>query len=131
MGKCPIQPTGNFDITIPSDAKSGAAIFAWTWFNQIGNREIYMNCASVTIAGGKKRDAPATAFSARPGLFVANLANGCTTVETKDVTFPNPGPDVTGTGSGAGSFTGTCAAVNGIGGGSSGASSGGLSLIHI
>lgn len=126
LGNCPTSSGQNFDLTIPSDAKNGAAIFGWTWFNKIGNREIYMNCASVTIAGGKKRDAPAVAFSARPGLFVANIANGCSTVENKDTVFPDPGPDVTGTASGTDSVTGTCAAVNGIGGGS-GSSSGGSS----
>ncbi|TVY71543.1 hypothetical protein LSUE1_G009359 [Lachnellula suecica] len=124
IGGCPLTNGQDFALTIPSDAKTGAAMFAWTWYNQIGNREIYMNCASVTIAAGSKRDAPTVAFSARPGIFVANLANGCTTVEGKDVNFPDPGPDVTGTPTGDGTFTGTCAAVNGIGGGSASSGSG-------
>ncbi|TVY57472.1 hypothetical protein LCER1_G001603 [Lachnellula cervina] len=128
IGNCPMSSGQNFDFTIPSDAKAGAAMFAWTWYNKIGNREIYMNCASVTIGGGSKKRTISerdTAFSSRPGLFVANMANGCSTIEGKDISFPDPGPDVTGTAGGAGTFTGTCAAVSGVGGPSAGTSSGG------
>ncbi|KAE9380567.1 lytic polysaccharide monooxygenase, partial [Stipitochalara longipes BDJ] len=93
IGGCPLTP--NWDLTIPSDAPKGAALFAWSWYNEVGNREIYMNCASITIgAGSSKKRASSVAFSSRPDLFVANLANGCTTIETEDVVFPNPGPDV-------------------------------------
>ncbi|KAE8453237.1 hypothetical protein EG329_011304 [Mollisiaceae sp. DMI_Dod_QoI] len=119
QGGCPLAP-GSFQLDIPSDTPTGNVVFAWLWYNNIGNREIYMNCASVTIASGSGT-APKTAFSARPDLFVANLANGCTTVETTDVLIPNPGPDVT-TGGTAKSqaASGTCSPVNGIGGRTSG-----------
>ncbi|TVY42279.1 hypothetical protein LOCC1_G005942 [Lachnellula occidentalis] len=133
IGNCPMTSGQNFDFTIPSDAKTGSALFAWTWFNKVGNREIYMNCASVTIgAASKKRTILSerdTAFSARPGLFVANVDNGCTTVEGTDLSFPDPGPDVTGTAGATGTLTGTCAAVNGVGGPSvsTGTKSGGSS----
>ncbi|KAJ1728032.1 hypothetical protein LPJ61_004260, partial [Coemansia biformis] len=30
------------------------AIFAWSWVNASGNREFYMNCADITIAGTSK-----------------------------------------------------------------------------
>lgn len=97
IGDCPRPTTGNFDFTVPSDAKPGNALFAWTWFNQIGNRELYMNCASVTIAStsGESGAPPKVPFSSRPDIFVANIGNGCTTVEGKDTIFPDPGPDVT------------------------------------
>jgi len=36
IGGCPLS--SNYDFTVPSDAQAGEAIFAWTWFNQIGNR---------------------------------------------------------------------------------------------
>jgi hypothetical protein len=38
IGGCPTQSGGTFPFTVPSEAKSGEAIFAWTWFNQVGNR---------------------------------------------------------------------------------------------
>ncbi|KAF4635531.1 hypothetical protein G7Y89_g2562 [Cudoniella acicularis] len=120
IGSCPLSSGQNFDFTIPSDAKAGTAMFAWTWYNEVGNREIYMNCASVNIAAGSGT-APAVAFAQRPTIWVANLANGCTTVEGKDVIFPDPGPDADVTTTqkvtnDSGSFTGTCAAVSGVGG---------------
>lgn len=103
IGNCPIS-TGdtNYDFTIPNDTPAGEALFGWSWFNKIGNREMYMNCAVVTIGGAAKearaeidaRD-PSDSFSSRPAMFVANVGTGCGTTETKDLEFPNPGPDVT------------------------------------
>ncbi|GLI79011.1 hypothetical protein PoHVEF18_007333 [Penicillium ochrochloron] len=49
LGDCPIAKKYNFQI--PSDAPNGEALLAWTWFNKVGNREMYMNCAMVTIGG--------------------------------------------------------------------------------
>ena len=130
QGSCPLSNGQSFDFTIPSDAPATGAdgtIFTWLWYNEIGNREIYMSCASVDVSAGSG-SAPSTAYASRPDLFVANLGNGCTTVEGKEVQFPNPGPsaDVTDKYSVAddsGSFTGTCAAVKGIGGASGSSSS--------
>lgn len=60
LGNCPIDKKYNF--TIPSDAPSGEALLAWTWFNKVGNREMYMNCAFVTIGGSSKgKEVPAAA----------------------------------------------------------------------
>ena len=120
IGSCPLSSGEEFQFTVPGDAPTGSSMFAWVWYNEVGNREIYMNCASVTIGSGSGT-APSTKFSDRPELFVANLGNGCTTVEGKEVQFPDPGPaeDVTIKNSVAddsGSYTGTCAAVKGIGG---------------
>ncbi|KAI9640870.1 hypothetical protein NHQ30_010711 [Ciborinia camelliae] len=126
IGSCPAALEASADFTVPSDAPAGEAMFAWTWQNHIGNREFYMSCASVTIEApkSKTRDAPAVAFSSRPDLFLINLGNGCTSVEGKDVNYPNPGPDadVTRKTSDSGSFTGTCGPVNGVA--SSGSASG-------
>ncbi|KAK3366524.1 hypothetical protein B0H63DRAFT_504698 [Podospora didyma] len=101
VGGCPLS--ANFPFTIPADAQTGDAIFAWTWFNNLGNREMYMNCAAVTIGSESrgKREEPSSwveieersAYSRRPQIFVANTDNGCTTVDSADVLFPNPGPD--------------------------------------
>ena len=46
-----------FDYEIPASMKAGTYTLAWTWFNKIGQREMYMNCANVKISGGSsKRD---------------------------------------------------------------------------
>jgi len=100
IGHCPIVGDSTFPFKVPSDTPSGKALFAWSWFNQIGNREMYMNCASINIVGAKKIRGSTEAragLSSRPNLFVANVGNGCTTVEGRDTKFPNPGPDVTQT----------------------------------
>ncbi|TGO62206.1 hypothetical protein BCON_0021g00190 [Botryotinia convoluta] len=116
IGSCPTAVSSSADFTVPADAPAGEAMFAWTWQNQIGNREFYMSCAAVTIEATKARAAPAVAFSARPDLFLVNLGNGCTSVEGKAVNYPNPGPDadVTRKTSDSGTFTGTCGPVNGV-----------------
>ncbi|RFU75664.1 extracellular [Trichoderma arundinaceum] len=93
IGGCPPQEDSNWNFTVPSDAPSGDALFAWTWFNNIGNREMYMNCAAVTIGAGKKR-AASTPFASRPDAFVANVGDNVCTFEGKDVEFPQPGPEV-------------------------------------
>jgi hypothetical protein len=49
LGECPISK--KYEFAIPSDAPTGEALLAWTWFNKVGNREMYMNCAMVTIGG--------------------------------------------------------------------------------
>ncbi|KAJ5488482.1 hypothetical protein N7539_003372 [Penicillium diatomitis] len=49
LGECPISKKYSFQI--PSDAPTGEALLAWSWFNKVGNREMYMNCAMVTIGG--------------------------------------------------------------------------------
>ncbi|KAI5777364.1 putative endoglucanase [Geopyxis carbonaria] len=91
----------NFPFTIPSGAPSGEALLAWSWFNNLGNREFYMNCAVVTIGGGRKhtKRAPSAMSSLEkrqslgPQIFLANVGNGCTTASGKDVEFPDPGSD--------------------------------------
>lgn len=103
VGGCPPAGSSDWDFTVPADVPSkDDAIFAWSWFNRIGNREMYMNCAVVSTRGaaqGVRAQQPAVAYSSRPALFVANVANGCATTEGSDVQFPNPGPDVARIGS--------------------------------
>ncbi|WKT39659.1 hypothetical protein QSH57_001478 [Fusarium oxysporum f. sp. vasinfectum] len=106
IGNCPGAGTTTFDFKVPSDAPSGEAIFAWSWFNQIGNREMYMNCAAVTIGGGSGKRADA--MSNRPEMFVANVGNGCTTEESSDLEFPDPGPDVSNDSQKTAGPKGTC-----------------------
>lgn len=60
LGNCPIDK--KYKFTIPSDAPNGEALLAWSWFNKVGNREMYMNCAFVTIGGDSKgKELPAAA----------------------------------------------------------------------
>ncbi|GAA6008135.1 hypothetical protein JCM10207_007041 [Rhodosporidiobolus poonsookiae] len=89
LGGCPLQ--SNYSVPIPDDLPSAtSATFAWTWQNEVGNREEYMNCAIVDIAGGSSKS-----FTG-PGLFRANtFADGtCITVEGDDPVYPNPGKSV-------------------------------------
>jgi hypothetical protein len=110
-GGCPGQGTSSFQFVVPGDTpEAEGAVFAWTWFNNIGNREMYMNCAVVDIVGGGGGGSSAkVAFASRPGLFTANIGNGCRTVDSADVKFPDPGPDVDSNGS-ATPPTGSCGA---------------------
>lgn len=113
IGNCPLKADWNF--TFPNDTPSGDAIFAWTWFNNIGNREMYMNCAHVTIgnkvAGRSEVEerSPSDPYNSRPAMFVANVGNGCGTLEGADVDFPRPGPDVDRNSKKTAPPTGSCA----------------------
>lgn len=103
-----VVPT-KIDYKIPESLASGNYTLAWTWFNKVGNREMYMNCAAVTIEAGPDPGSdpdsgsgpgpapPVTPnpFRSRPAMFVANVGNGICTYEGADVEFPEPGPDVT------------------------------------
>ncbi|KAK2732378.1 hypothetical protein FQN57_002924 [Myotisia sp. PD_48] len=89
MGGCPLPK--KYSFTVPTFAPNGQALFAWSWFNLIGNREMYMNCAHVTISGGSD---DSTEFNALPDLWTANVGKGCRTAEGKDTIFRNPGKNV-------------------------------------
>lgn len=90
IGNCPTAG-GNFKFNVPKETKTGRVLFAWTWVNKIGQREMYMNCAAITINGG------GAGLSGLPEIFKANIgakSPGCVTEEGFDTKFPNPGPDV-------------------------------------
>ncbi|KAG4433848.1 hypothetical protein IFR05_010666 [Cadophora sp. M221] len=123
QGACPTSIGGSFKFNVPSDAKAGGAVFAWLWWNHTGNREMYMNCASVTIAAGRG-PAPAVPFDSRPDIFKANIGNGCKTADEVDVFFPSPGPDVTTVGTKKeNTYTGNCVSAAPAGDASSSSSS--------
>ncbi|KAK3315767.1 hypothetical protein B0H66DRAFT_480169 [Apodospora peruviana] len=76
-----------FNIPLPKGLKNGNATFAWSWFNKMGNREMYNVCAPVTITGGSND----TAFvDSLPSMFVANVPGECTTGQGV-LNIPNPG----------------------------------------
>jgi hypothetical protein len=124
VGNCPVTGGSTFNFKIPGDAPTGAAILSWSWFNKVGNREMYQNCASVTIDGGSGA-ADSVKFSERPAMMVANVGNGCSTLEGSDPEFANPGPDVLKQSDKTSPFQGTCAGAAPGAGGSGGGSGGG------
>ncbi|KAI2729494.1 CAZyme family AA11 [Penicillium roqueforti] len=84
------------DFAIPEDIHSGKYTLAWTWFNHIGDREMYMNCAPITV------DSPSLPVFNQsiqnqaqdyPPMFIANI-NGCMTPQNLDIRFPQPGKNV-------------------------------------
>jgi len=113
IGGCPVDAPGNLntavactsdtedncvrtlDYTLPAEVPNGKAIMAWTWFNNIGNREMYMNCFPAEITGSQGTQ---DTLSTLPELFTANIGSvsqGCTTTESHNLNFPNPGNYVT------------------------------------
>ena len=137
-GGCPSSAAGNlgenpngsgastFQYAIPDGISPGEYTLAWTWFNKIGNREMYMNCAPITVTGSKKRDIendtmiadPTDSIyekqdlSSLPEMFKANIqsvSGTCRTADSQDLAFPNPGKNVQKKGSGpTASPTGEC-----------------------
>lgn len=78
-----------FQIPIPKDMKNGPATFAWTWFNKIGDREMYMVCAPIIVTGGVE---DSTFVDSLPPIFRANIPGECTTGPSGNVIgFPDPG----------------------------------------
>ncbi|KAL8688191.1 MAG: hypothetical protein Q9218_005837 [Villophora microphyllina] len=101
-GGCPSTNPGNvgtdpfgygadkFQFSIPDSIPTGKNYtLAWTWFNKIGNREMYMNCAPITVPASSQRrsidkleERDSNAMSALPDMFRANIGsmgNGCST----------------------------------------------------
>lgn len=106
-----------YDFDIPSELAAGNYTLAWTWFNKIGNREMYMNCAPLTVTGNA---GSASFINGLPNMLVANIGNGCGTTEGTDVQFPNPGSNVDQFNGATTVFkgpTGNCAAATGGAGG--------------
>jgi hypothetical protein len=111
-----------YNFTIPAELPAGKGTLVWTWFNKIGNREMYQNCAPVTLSGGSsKRDViterDTTFYNSLPDMFVANIGNGCGTADSLDVVFPNPGTAVEfdggSTATATAAPTGSCQAATG------------------
>ncbi|KAG8669662.1 hypothetical protein FPOAC2_09002 [Fusarium poae] len=80
-----------YDFKIPEELAAGDYVLAWTWFNHVGNREMYMNCAAVNIEGQGGSEGY---LDSLPDMFVANIGNKCETLADTDLAFPNPGKSV-------------------------------------
>jgi hypothetical protein len=109
-GGCPMNPVGGGNLPefngtnldqiphlpyqIPPELPNGDMVMAWTWFNKVGNREMYMNCGPVKVSGGAS---DTTEFDKLPDMAIANLAGHgtCTTTEGGDYFFEDPGKYVT------------------------------------
>lgn len=101
IGGCPSNATGNlsgnskgtdasvFQYSIPKGMPNGQYTLAWTWFNKIGNREMYMNCAPIKVTGGADNN---DVYDELPTMFVANLPREeCSIGDSQDFVFPEPG----------------------------------------
>ncbi|KAI1658273.1 hypothetical protein F4813DRAFT_395964 [Daldinia decipiens] len=105
-GGCPSksgQGPDTYDFKIPDGVAPGKYVFAWTWISKLaGQPEYYMNCAPITVTGGKTKrsDNETMELFPRDGqfpeLFVGNLAdiNSCKTEPSTDPQYPDPGPNV-------------------------------------
>ncbi|KKY24868.1 putative dna-directed rna polymerase [Diplodia seriata] len=104
IGGCPTSEAGNlsgdssydgatkFNYTVPEGMPNGEYTLAWTWFNKIGNREMYMNCAPITVSGGADNN---DVYDKLPDMFVANLPReSCEVPDSMNMVFPNPGDSV-------------------------------------
>src|SRR6201992_4232436 len=81
-GGCPGTngQTTTYNFKVPNDVPAGNYSLAWTWYNNIGNREIYMNCAPVTVSGTSGTQ---DTYNALPDMAIFNIPskNSCGTVE--------------------------------------------------
>lgn len=122
----------SYSFKVPDNLPTGEAVLAWSWFNKIGNREFYMNCAPITITGGSAKRSDDDALLARnatqlierdvasynslPDMFVANIGGTCRVPDGKNVKFPNPGSSVEVNGSADFSDPEGCGTAAGPGG---------------
>jgi hypothetical protein len=113
IGGCPLPPAagGNYvegtkpelpplEFQVPDEVPNGEYTMAWSWQNHVGNREFYMNCAPITVTGGKDDK---SSFESLPDMAIANVAaqgSTCITKEGIDYEYKNPGKYVTKTGNG-------------------------------
>ena len=115
-GGCPSTNPGNvgtdpfgygadkFQYTIPNEIAPANYTLAWTWFNKDGNREMYMNCAPITVTAGQSggsgkrhlherrlherrihEQRSTDGFDSLPDMFRANSGNGCTSPPSGNV----------------------------------------------
>jgi hypothetical protein len=91
-GGCVTTDPGNngaintIPFKVPAELPEGELTMAWTWFNKVGNRELYMNCAPINVSGGSGEG-----FDDLPDMAVANVGGPCTTSENFDYTVTKSG----------------------------------------
>ncbi|KAF1975548.1 hypothetical protein BU23DRAFT_579153 [Bimuria novae-zelandiae CBS 107.79] len=128
-GGCPrVSGPATFEFKILDILPDSDLVMAWTWFNHIGNREMYMNCANVKVIGGASNTSK---LEKLPNMALANINVGsgasCKTKESFDYTFAGVGQNGdTVNRVGAGPFVDLCGSEAAVGtdSGSSGSESG-------
>lgn len=101
QGDCPTQHAENlnshgvFDLryTIPNGIPGGKAVIAWSWFNRIGNREMYMRCAPVEIDSEVRGTAKLQELPAmwKAHIGAAGAPESCNMKEGDQFAFLEPG----------------------------------------
>ncbi|KAF8856560.1 hypothetical protein BDZ45DRAFT_691679 [Acephala macrosclerotiorum] len=121
-GSVGIKDQQRLNFTIPSDAPTSPVVLSFTYF-PLGSNEVYQSCAAVEIlSAASEAVAPRIPFASRPDVFVSDLNNSCTRDPSKEVMFPNAGPDTTmmhtvPMASEIDTIFGNCQPVNGLGNG--------------
>jgi hypothetical protein len=75
-GGCPTSGEGNdgsddFKFTLPKGFPNGQATLSWLWYNKLGGtREVYQNCAPITVTGGSDSK---EVFNSLPNQYLINL----------------------------------------------------------
>ncbi len=94
-GGCPYGENYNFK-KLPLDTPDGPAVLALTWFNNIGQSEMYMDWASVRIVKAKTPEKSSVKYTDRPNIFIANVpeGDGCMTEPDHALILPDPDTDV-------------------------------------
>lgn len=92
-GNCPGHDAGNgapdtFQFKIPEGFPNGEFALAWTWFNKVGNREMYMNCAPINVTGGSDNH---DLYNTLPDVQLANIPQTTCTTANDVAILPNPG----------------------------------------
>jgi hypothetical protein len=94
-GSAGIYDQQQLDFMVPADAPTGNVLLSFSFF-PLGSQEVYVSCASILVDEAEPNaTAPAIPFSARPDIFVSDMNNSCTRDISKEIMFPNPGPDYT------------------------------------
>lgn len=72
LGGCPglNAQTNKYNIPLPSEIPSGNYSLAWSWWNNVGNREMYQDCSPVSVEGGS---ATQSDFESLPPMALYNL----------------------------------------------------------
>jgi hypothetical protein len=85
VGNCPTADA-EYSVPMPADLPPAKnVLFAWSWFNRVGNREMSMNCAAVDVMGSS------TGITL-PMMFTAHIYGSgvCIAPEGENVDFANP-----------------------------------------
>jgi hypothetical protein len=84
-----VECVRQYEVAIPRGMLNGQATFSFTWFNKIGDREMYQSCSPVFISGGGEDEAFVDGL---PAPFMANYEGHCSLPPSPFVVgFPEPG----------------------------------------